>query len=181
MKQSGVSTTFLVVTAIDGPGVSSGAPDDLVNRAEDFADDVTRTIAADVPFEDRFSAAVLDEATADRIVVVIRDPGTLEELSFPLYVCGKVRLRMFMKFECQWDSEHTFLAVEKSWIFVRLGDREKDDGHKLIPCRIWASVQLGIVVLLWSAGAWGADHRRRRPRLGHRIQLRPPVEIGATP
>lgn len=107
-------------------GEVSPAGGRLLELARSFADDLTQRVRGIVPTDAAFSALAYPNDHGGRVLVgVLADD--LRAQHIPLTIDRKPMLQLFVKINCLLDSAGTYLAVDESWVHVRLGERERDE------------------------------------------------------
>lgn len=94
-----------------------GADDQLRAQAENFAGDLTRTVASLVPGCDAFEAKVLSDQRGGGRMVVAQSPNT----GVPLRVADEPLLTLKVAYYCSWDAPKRYIAVDHSEIKVFAG------------------------------------------------------------
>lgn len=98
----------------------------LIGRAWEFADDLTKRVASIVDTDAEFSVIARSSDT-NVIIGSIDDQNLL--VSIPLTINDQHRLNLRVKYHCCWDARSRFLAVEKSFYHVYVkpsGGREPE-------------------------------------------------------
>lgn len=98
----------------------------LLQLAEEFADALTSRVSRVVNLTTPFSAIAAGSDTKGRVSIAVTD-ALLRQLSIPLTVNGTRRLLLFVKIQCCWDRSSDYLAVDQSFIHVRIADKYRDE------------------------------------------------------
>jgi hypothetical protein len=96
--------------------MSDGDNPPLIDKAIQFAEDLTARIAKIIPTDQNMSAVLPSGNEGSRVIVAAYRGG--REALFPLSIDGVHRLDLSVKLNCCWDRNNAHLAVDESWVHV---------------------------------------------------------------